>query len=90
MLDDGRYDAFIVWADVVGTDTAPARDAIDDARAGANDDGALCLSLTITAGAHKGDVLDVVARNFSARAPMDLVGLPCTLVVDGGEPRVEP
>jgi hypothetical protein len=51
-------------------------------------DGALALDLTITSGAHKGDVVSVRA----ADAPQDaiaLVGIPCTLRVRDGEPRVE-
>ena len=80
MLDDGRYDAFIVWAD----DDVGAE--VDDAQ----HEHALRLTLTIIAGAYKGDVLDVVARNLATRDPIDLVGLPCTLVVEDGRPRVEP
>jgi hypothetical protein len=52
------------------------------------DDGALALDLTITTGARKGDVVSVRASN----APQDaiaLVGLPCTLHVRDGQPRVE-
>ena len=51
-------------------------------------DGDVVLDLTITTGAHKGEVVSVHAANV-AREPLDLVGLPCALVVERGEPRVE-
>ena len=69
-LDDGRYDAFIMWA---------------ESRA----DG-LTIECTITMGAHRGDVVNLFARSFAGRDPLDVVGLPCTLVVEGDEIRVEP
>jgi hypothetical protein len=68
-LDDGVYDAFVVWA---------------EPRA----DGAIALDLTITAGAHKGDVVHVRATG-APRNAIDLVGVPCTLRVRAGEPVVE-
>jgi hypothetical protein len=68
-LEDGVYDAFVVWAE-------------------ARDDGHVALDITITTGAHKGDVVDVVMRAQS-RDVMSFVGLPCTLVVRDGVPRVE-
>jgi hypothetical protein len=52
------------------------------------DDGAIALDLAITAGARKGDVVSVRAAN-APRAAIDLVGMPCTLHVRDGEPRVE-
>jgi hypothetical protein len=52
------------------------------------DDGALALDLTITTGAHKGNVVSVRAVN-APRDAIELVGLPCTLRVSGGQPRVE-
>ncbi len=66
-LDDGRYDAFIVWAEQ-------------------RDDHRIACDLTITTGAHKGEVLTVLAR--AQGDPLDLVGLPCTLVVEEGNPRI--
>jgi len=66
-LPDGRYDAFIVWAD-------------------ARDDDHIAFELTFTMGAQKGDVITVLAR--SSADPLALVGLPCTLEVLGGEPRI--
>jgi hypothetical protein len=65
MLDDGTYDAFIVWA---------------EERAHA-----VALECTITTGAHKGAVINIVTSNFANRDPLDLVGLPCTLEVHGDE-----
>jgi hypothetical protein len=66
-LDDGRYDAFVVWAE-------------------ARDDGRIACDLTITTGAHKGEVLTVLAR--ATGDPLALVGLPCTLVVEERNPRI--
>jgi hypothetical protein len=70
-LEDGRYDAFIVWAD-------------------ARDDERVEIQLAITAGPYKGDVVEIVAEKFVTRDPLDLAGLPCTLVVREGVPRIEP
>jgi hypothetical protein len=75
-LADGDYEAFIVWAD-------------------ARDDGSLAFDITITAGAHKGDVVGVIASadatraTFGTRDAFALVGVPCTLVVAGGEPTLQ-
>lgn len=71
VLDDGRYDAFVVWVD-------------------ARDDGAFGVELTITTGIHKGEVVELVAARLPLREPLDLVGLPCTLVVTDGVPSIEP
>jgi hypothetical protein len=67
-LDDGRYDAFIVWAD-------------------ARDNG-IALELTITSGQHRGDVVNIVTSTFATRDAIDLVGMPCTLIVEGDALRV--
>jgi hypothetical protein len=48
------------------------------------------LECTITAGQRRGTVVSIVSNVFAVRDPIDLVGLPCTLVVRGGEIRVEP
>jgi len=69
-LEDGRYDAFIIWAD-------------------ARDDERVEIQLAITAGRYKGDVVEIVAEKFVTRDPLDLAGLPCTLVVDGEAIRIE-
>ncbi|HTL83795.1 MAG TPA: hypothetical protein VL856_01330 [Acidimicrobiia bacterium] len=68
MLDDGSYDAFIVWAEQ-------------------RNDG-VALELTITSGTHRGDVINIVTSSFATRDAIDLVGLPCTLHVQGDELRV--
>ncbi len=77
-LPDGVYDTFVVWVDE-------------------RDDDMLATDLTVIAGAHKGDVVCVVASRdttyagvgIGARADvLDLVGLPCTLHVDEGTPRI--
>ncbi|MGZ6979798.1 MAG: hypothetical protein ACXVJW_16930 [Acidimicrobiia bacterium] len=67
-LADGRYDAFVVWAE-------------------ARDDGRIAFDLTLTTGAHKGDVITVLTR--SAADPIGFVGLPCMLVVESGQPRLD-
>jgi hypothetical protein len=72
VLEDGEYDAFVVWAE-------------------AGDAGRVTLDLAITTGVRRGETLTVTgpARLGSSRAPIDLVGLPCTLLVENGKPRVE-
>jgi hypothetical protein len=69
VLEDGRYDAFIVWAEE-------------------RDDG-LALECTITTGTHRGEVVDIVRPRAANVDALALVGLPCTLVVDGNSIRVE-
>ena len=56
--------------------------------ADARDDG-VAISCTITAGTHRGDVVDLVSSTFATRDPFDLVGIPCTLVVSGNQIRIE-
>jgi hypothetical protein len=80
VIDDGRYDAFILSADAVST----------DARDDAHRDARVALALTITSGAHKGDVVELLASKMSTRDPIDCIGLPCTLVVVDGVPHIEP
>jgi hypothetical protein len=46
------------------------------------------LEITITTGARKGEVVNVNARAFQHDL-VALIGLPCTLVVHDGVPRVE-
>ena len=50
-------------------------------------DGTVGLSLTITTGEHKGEVVDVRTSGLEAD-PIDLLGLPATIVVADGAPRV--
>jgi hypothetical protein len=54
----------------------------------ARDDGRVAFDLTITTGAHKGDVVTVHAKNVETRDVIDFVGLPCTLHVSAGQPRI--
>jgi hypothetical protein len=68
MLEDGTYDAFIVWAE--------------------QRDNGIALELTITTGAQRGDVVDIVTSAFATRDALSLVGLPCTLHVHAGVVRV--
>jgi hypothetical protein len=76
VLPDGTYDAFII-------------DATEDAGTDADDRDALRVDLTIIAGAHKGEVVTVTATYLASAAdPMDLLGMPATLTVAGGEPTV--
>jgi hypothetical protein len=70
-------------------------DALEDGRydafilsADTRDDG-VAISCTITAGSHRGDVVDLVSKRFATRDPFELVGVPCTLVVSGNEIRIE-
>ena len=67
-LADGRYDAFIVWAEVR--------------------DDTLHLQCTITSGEHRGDVVDIASSQVSTHDELSLLGMPCTLVVAGGDIRV--
>jgi hypothetical protein len=66
-LDDGTYDAFVVWAE-------------------GDDDGTVAFDLTITSGAHRGDVVTV--HGPAPADPITLAGLPCTLHVEDGAPRI--
>ena len=51
-------------------------------------DNAIALTLTITTGARKGDVINIVTSTFATRDTVSLLGLPCTLVVEGDAIRV--
>jgi hypothetical protein len=89
VLEDGRYDAFVISADEIARPNT-RDDVDDDAR---HDDPvdvapSMVLSLTIVAGAHKGDVVDVRMSRIGARDAIDIVGLPCTLIVENGAPRI--
>lgn len=77
MLADGTYDVLVVDAQAVDDE------AVDDEAA----EGAVSLDLTILAGEHKGEVVTVRATGLDAD-PLDLLAVPGTLVVAGGEPRV--
>jgi hypothetical protein len=49
--------------------------------------GVVGLELTVLDGTHKGEVVKVTASGIE-RDPLDLLGIPGTLVVVDGEPRV--
>jgi hypothetical protein len=51
------------------------------------DDG-VALECTITSGAARGEVVNIVTSSFVARDPLSLVGLPCTLIVHDNEIRI--
>ena len=53
----------------------------------AADDGSARVELTIVAGPHKGEVVTVRGGGLGARA-LDLLGVPATITVSGGSPRV--
>lgn len=73
MLADGTYDALVIDAD--------GEDGPDDGP------GTMLLCLTITAGEHKGEVVEVRAARLQYD-PLDLLAMPCILAVRDGEPRV--
>jgi hypothetical protein len=58
---------------------------IVDARTG--DDGVVHVEVTVTTGAHKGDVVHVAGR-FPGRDELDLLAAPATLTVSGGQPHL--
>ena len=51
-------------------------------------DGVLIIDLTILAGIHKGDVVQVRGVGIE-RDPLDLLATPGTLTVTDGEPHLE-
>ncbi len=74
ILPDGTYDVFVV-------------DARIDDPAAALDDRVTHLSLTVTAGEHKGEVVDLAARAMRGEE-FDLIGMPATLTVTDGRPTI--
>lgn len=52
-----------------------------------DDDGVAYLDLAMTSGARKGDVVQLTARRLE-RETMSLLGLPATLHVEHGAPRL--
>lgn len=73
MLADGTYDGFCVDVEEVGDD--------------GGEGGAVRLSITIVAGARKGEVVEVRATGLGGD-PLDLIGMPCTIRVEAGQPSV--
>jgi len=51
-------------------------------------DNGIALELTITSGQHRGHVVNIVTSTFATRDAIDLVGMPCTLIVEGDALRV--
>lgn len=51
------------------------------------DDDAIRLDLTVVAGPHKGEVITLGARGLQ-RDPLDLLGVPGTVTVADGSPRL--
>lgn len=51
------------------------------------DDGSCAVELTILSGPHKGEVV-TVRRSGLADQALDLLGIPATLTVAGGAPKV--
>ncbi len=49
--------------------------------------GDVVLSIVVTAGEHKGEVVDVRAAGMGDDA-IEMLGMPCVLTVAGGEPTV--
>ncbi len=64
-----------------GTYDAVVVDATDDA-------GAVVLDLAVLTGPHKGDVVTVRTEGL-ARDALDLLAVPATVTVAGGEPSVQ-
>ena len=54
-----------------------------------DEEGALHLTLTTLDGPWRGHVVELVARGLPGD-PLELLGTPATLVVEGGRPRLEP
>jgi hypothetical protein len=55
----------------------------------ATDDGGVRIEMTIVAGPAKGEVVAVTARGLPGD-PLDLLGVPGTLTVEGGAPSFRP
>jgi hypothetical protein len=51
------------------------------------DNGTLRVDVTIVSGAHKGDVVSLRATDVR-RDPIELLGIPVTLFVEDGAPRM--
>ena len=48
----------------------------------------IALECTITSGEARGEVVNIVTSSFMTHDPLSLVGMPCTLTVNGNEIRV--
>jgi hypothetical protein len=68
----------------------PLSDGVYDAfvvDARVHGDGRTTLELTIIAGEHKGEVLELTATGLEGDE-IELMGMPATVTIDGGTPRV--
>jgi len=54
--------------------------------ADARDDGTTTLELTVLAGSHKGQVVELSGP--TRRDALDLLGIPATITIEDGRPRV--
>lgn len=52
-----------------------------------DDDPGIAIEVAIASGEHRGAVVSLIVRHLD-RDPLDLLALPATLVVEGGEPRL--
>ena len=51
------------------------------------EEGATVVSLTIASGPRRGEVVDLRSENLGGD-PLDLLGIPATITVEDGRPRV--
>jgi hypothetical protein len=51
-------------------------------------DDVIHMELTIVAGDHKGEVVEIAARGLG-RSEIDLLGMPATITVSAGEPHLQ-
>lgn len=77
--DGGSYDASMLEDGSYDVVVVDAAEGVDPGDVG--------LELAVLAGPHKGEVVKITATGLG-RDPLDLLGLPGTLVVAGGVPRV--
>jgi hypothetical protein len=75
VLPDGSYDVIVVDAERLDGDAAVK---------------AVRLDLTVLGGDHKGEVVTVRATGLTIHDPLDLLGVPGTLVVSDGKPVFTP
>lgn len=76
MLPEGTYDALVVDAEPVAPPPGTGAD-----RTWAR------VDLTVTAGTHKGEVVTVTGP-VPTPDPLDLLGVPATITVVEGRPRI--
>lgn len=53
-----------------------------------DEEGRVHFELALTTGAQKGEVVRIVGSAKGGADPIDLLGLPATLVVENGQPRL--